>query len=69
LMLCLLNTAAFWQLLSIAGPAPSLAGTALVVNAVTWPLALIVAYRIGQATDAEARRKAKATARHIAARA
>lgn len=70
LLLCSLNAAALWQLLSTYGPAPapSLAAAALVVNAVIWPLALVVAYRIGQATDAVAHRKAKARARQLAAR-
>ena len=69
LLLCSLNIAALWQVLSAYEPPPSLAVTALVVNAVTWPLALYAAYRIGQATDAEAHRKAKARARRHAARA
>jgi membrane protein YdbS with pleckstrin-like domain len=68
LLLCSLNAAALWQLLSTYEQAPSLAAAALVVNAVIWPLALVVAYRIGQATDAEAHRKAKAKARQLAAR-
>jgi hypothetical protein len=66
-LLCSLNGAALWQLFSAADPAPSLAAAALAVNAVTWPLALFTAYRIGQATDAEAHRKAKAKAMHHAA--
>ena len=69
LLLCSLNIAALWQVLSAYEAPPSLAVTALVVNAVTWPLALYAAYRVGQATDAEAHRKAKARARRHAARA
>jgi hypothetical protein len=64
-----LNIAALWQVLSGYEPPPSLAVTALVVSAVSWPLALYAAYRIGQATDAEAHRKANARARRHAARA
>jgi hypothetical protein len=67
LLLCSLNVAGLWHLLSAAEPAPSLAAAALVVNAVTWPLALFAAYRIGQATNAEAHRKAQAKAMHLAA--
>jgi hypothetical protein len=68
LLICTLNVAALWQVLSSYEPVPSLAAAALVVNAVTWPLAILVAYRIGQAANAEARLKARSKARHLAAR-
>lgn len=50
LLIFVLNGAALWHIL-IHDPAPSrLAVAALVVNAVIWPLALPITYRIGQAT-------------------
>lgn len=50
LLVLFLNGAALWYALS-HDPAPArIEVAALVVNAVIWPLAIVIAYRIGQAT-------------------
>ncbi len=64
-LICALNAAALWGLFMADAAPPRLAVAALVVTAVTWPMALVIAYRIGQTTASEARHKAKAKARHI----
>lgn len=69
LLICSLNGAALWQVLTTNEAPPSLAAAALVVNAVIWPLALVAAYRIGQAANAEARHKATAKAKEFVAHA
>jgi hypothetical protein len=68
LLVLALNAAALWGLLATYETPPRLAVAALIVTAVTWPMALIIAYRIGQATAAEARRKARARARQMEVR-
>jgi hypothetical protein len=52
-----LNGMALWHVLSAEPPLSPIVGAALIVTAVAWPLALVFAYRIGQATGRLARHK------------
>lgn len=58
LVMLALNGAALWALPEQTGS--PIVQTALVVNAVTWPIALMVAYRIGQVTGVAYLRKRRA---------
>jgi hypothetical protein len=62
LIFVLLNGAALWSVLNSIQETNVLVPTALIVNAVTWPLALVVTYRIGQVTGVEYLRKRRAKA-------
>ena len=57
-----LNAAALVALSADAHDVSRIVPVALVVNAFTWPLALIVTYRIGQVTGLELLRKMRARA-------
>lgn len=52
-----LNGLALWHVVRAEPPISPIVGAALVVNAVTWPLALALAYRIGQVTGRISRHK------------
>lgn len=45
------NGLALWHVLGAEPRLSPVVAAALVVTAVAWPLALVMAYRIGQATD------------------
>jgi hypothetical protein len=62
LILVALNVAALWQLARAEQAVSGLAAAALIVNAVAWPLALVITYRIGQITGANSRRSMRAGA-------
>jgi hypothetical protein len=48
---------ALWHVVAAEPPLPPIVGAALIVTIVAWPLALVFAYRIGQATARLARHK------------
>jgi hypothetical protein len=52
-----LDGMALWHVLAADQPLSPIVAAALVVTAVAWPLALVFAYRIGQATARLARHK------------
>ncbi len=55
-----LNLTALWSVLGGSAKVASVVPAALVINAVTWPLALMIAYRVGQVTGVEYFRKVRA---------
>src|SRR5262249_7439729 len=55
-----LSAVAVGSLFAAYDEPPRLAVATLIVTAVAWPMALIIAYRVGQATNAVARHKASA---------
>jgi hypothetical protein len=63
-----LNGVALWAVYRAAQPVDAIIPAALILNLVSWPLALIVAYRVGQVTGQEYFRKvrAKLAAAHAA---
>ena len=63
LIIIVLNGAALWTLSSNAQKIEAIVPTALIVSAVISPLALMIAYRIGQVTGVEYLRKMRAEVR------
>jgi hypothetical protein len=59
-----LNIAALWALTGDTPEVNQLVPAALIINAISWPLALAIAYRVGQVTGVEylRRRRAKSAA-------
>lgn len=57
ILIFILNGIALWHVLSTEPPLSPIVGAALIVNAVTWPLALTLAYRVGQVTGRISRHK------------
>jgi membrane protein YdbS with pleckstrin-like domain len=57
ILILALNGMAFWHVVRAEPPLPAIVGAALIVTAAAWPLALVFAYRIGQATARLARHK------------
>jgi len=55
-----LNGAALWALSPSAQGVSAIVPAALIVNAIAWPVALLVTYRIGQLTGVEYLRKVRA---------
>lgn len=55
-----LNGAALWAVFHAGQPIEAIVPGALIVNLASWPLAVIIAYRIGQVTGQEYLRKARA---------
>jgi hypothetical protein len=62
LLILAINGAALWTALNGIQSASAIVPGALIINAVMWPLALVIAYRIGQVTGVEYLRKIKAKA-------
>jgi hypothetical protein len=62
-----LNTTALWVASSDTHETNKIVPMALIINAVAWPLALVITYRIGQATGFEYLRKIRAKAGRIRA--
>ena len=60
LILVALNAAAFWALPGGSVEVNRVVPAALIINAVAWPLALVVTYRIGQVTGVEYLRNVRA---------
>jgi hypothetical protein len=60
LLILAINGAALWTALTSSQSASAIVPSALIINAVMWPLALVVAYRIGQVTGVEYLRKINA---------
>ncbi len=60
LFLFVLNGSALWWLASTPQPVAGIVPAALIVNVVAWPLALVIAYRTGQFTNEEHRRRMRA---------
>jgi hypothetical protein len=54
-----LNGAALWAVFQAAPPIEAIVPAAFIVNLASWPLALIIAYRVGQVTGQEYLRKAR----------
>lgn len=52
-----LNGMAFWHVVRADPPLSPIVGAALIVTAAAWPLVIVFAYRIGQATARLARHK------------
>lgn len=50
ILILALNGTALWHVLSAEPPLSPIVGGALVATAAAWPLAIVFAYRIGQAT-------------------
>lgn len=57
-----LNSAALWALSGSAQTVNPIVPAALIINTLMWPIALVVAYRIGQVTGVEYFRKVRARA-------
>jgi hypothetical protein len=57
MLLVALNAVALWVVSSDAHNMNPIVPTTLVINAVAWPLALVITYRIGQVTGVEYLRK------------
>lgn len=57
ILILALNGMAFWHAARAEPPLSPVVGAALIVTAAAWPLALVFAYRIGQATARLARHK------------
>lgn len=55
-----LNAAALWFASSDTHEINNIVAMALIINAVAWPLALVITYRIGQVTGFEYLRKIRA---------
>jgi hypothetical protein len=49
-LLLALNGTALWVLARSSQPQEPIVQAALIINLISWPLALVVAYRTGQAT-------------------
>ncbi len=60
LIILAINGAALWAALSSIQSPSAIVPGALIINIVMWPIALVVAYRIGQITGVEYLRKTKA---------
>jgi hypothetical protein len=60
LFLLVLNGSALWTLMNPAQRVAGIVPAALIVNSVAWPLALVIAYRTGQFTNEEHRRRMRA---------
>jgi len=59
LLILAINGAALWTALTSTQSASAIVPGALIINAVIWPLALVVAYRVGRVTGVEYLRKIK----------
>jgi hypothetical protein len=55
-----LNGVALWAVYHAAQPIDAIVPAALIMNMASWPLALMVAYRVGQVTGQEYFRKVRA---------
>lgn len=68
LILVVLNAAALWALPGSPIEVNRVVPAALIINALAWPLVLVIAYRIGQVTGVEYLRslRAKAAAKKAA---
>jgi hypothetical protein len=60
LIILAVNGAALWAMLNGTHEVDAIVPAALIFNIVTWPLALVVAYRIGQVTGVEYFRQIRA---------
>ncbi len=60
LIILAINGAALWAVMANVQSTSAIVPSALILNIVMWPLALVVAYRVGQVTGVEYLRKAKA---------
>lgn len=54
-----LNIAALLAVMHATQPSPAIVPGTLILNAVAWPLGLVVAYRVGQVTGVEYLRKVR----------
>ncbi|WP_414463627.1 hypothetical protein [Hyphomicrobium sp. DY-1] len=59
LIILAINIAALWGVFRGSGEIAPVVPAALIINSVCWPLALVVAYRVGQVTGVEYFRKAR----------
>lgn len=59
LILLALNGVALWAVLRGEQPIDAIVPAALIINLFAWPVALVVAYRVGQVTGVEYFRKVR----------
>ncbi len=67
ILILALNGMAFWHVVRAEPPLSPIIGAALIVTAAAWPLAIVFAYRIGQATARLARHKKRTDAEELRA--
>ena len=59
-IIIVLNGAAVVALYRSSAPVDTFVAATLIINLVSWPLAIVIAYRVGQVTGVEYFRKARA---------
>jgi hypothetical protein len=59
-LLFVINGIALWTLFTDSHEVAAVVPAALIINTIAWPIALIIAYRIGQVTGVEYFRKVRA---------